>query len=69
MMSRTEEKERMRRAAEIGPACETCALRKGCADAQEGRFCPRWRGREIPEERTRDGGPAEAWARGEEAAL
>ena len=51
-----------------GPACETCVLRRECANAQEGTFCTKWRGREVPAERENEG-PAEAWSRGEESAI
>lgn len=67
MRKRTEEKERLEKNREIGPSCESCAERRGCALAQEGRFCPRWRAREIPRERTENENPADRWARGEEA--
>ena len=46
-----------------GPACETCILRRECASAQEGTFCPKWRGREVPAEREQDG-PAQDWSTG-----
>lgn len=45
------------------PDCLTCALRDGCARAEDGKFCPSWRSRE-PEDR--GDGPADGWSRGEE---
>lgn len=50
----------------MGPACETCLERGSCPNAQEGTFCTRWRGHEIPAERTEKESPADAWARGED---
>ncbi len=66
---RAESRENRKRIEEMGPACETCVLRRECANAQEGTFCTKWRGREIPAARTENEGPAEAWARGEESGL
>lgn len=45
------------------PDCRTCALRDGCARAEDGKFCPQWRSRNQED---RGEGPADAWSRGEE---
>lgn len=54
------------RGARPVPGCESCIERDSCAEAENGKFCPKWHSQE-PEAREPD--PNEQWMRGEDADL